>query len=76
MRGMRAQGLENVLKVMGEEVEAHEEQEHGHSEASQHFCTLKTKRVSDGGSLPNFKVVEDVDPNAYRGRYSVEKYQV
>lgn len=60
VRGVGAEGFEDVFEIVGDEVEAHEEEEDGHGEAGKDFGALEAERVADAGPFPDFKVAEDV----------------
>jgi hypothetical protein len=42
VRRVRAERLENMLKIVGDEIEAHEEEEDGHGEACEHFGAFES----------------------------------
>ena len=76
VRGVLAQFLEHVLQVVGDEVHAHEEEEHAHREAGEDFGALESERVPDAGALPHLEVGEHVDDHAQHGTEGVEEYEV
>ena len=73
---MRAHVFENVLQVVRDEVETHEEEEDGHGEPGEDFEALEAEGVPDGGAGPDFEVAEDVDDDAEHGAEGVEEDQV
>lgn len=76
VRFVVADAFEDVLQVVGDEVEAHEEEEHRHGEAGEDFGALEPERVPHAASLPDFEVAEDVDDDAEHCAEGVEEDEV
>lgn len=61
MRSVGADRFEGVLEIVGDEIEAHKEEEDGHCESGKDFCALQAERMADGGSFPHLEVAEYVN---------------
>ena len=61
---------------MGNEIQAHEEKEDGHGEASKDFGPLESERMPYRRAFPDFKVAEDVDHDAEHGAQGVEENEM
>ncbi len=76
VRFMRSHALEHVLQVVGDEIQAHEEEEDGHGETGEDFGALEAEGVADRGALPYFEVAKDIDDDAEHGAEGVEEDEV
>jgi len=76
VRSVRAEGFEKVLQVVGDEVEAHEDEEDGHAEAGDDLGALKAEGMADRAPFPDLEIAEDVDADADGGADGVEEDEV
>ena len=61
---------------MGEEIQAHEEEEHGHGEACEHLGALEPERMPHAAAGPHVEVTEHVDGDAQHSAQGVEEDEV
>src|SRR4051794_12568632 len=73
---VRANLLENMLQVVGYQVQTHEKQQDRHSESSQNFCSFEAERMTYARSLPDFKVTQDVHSNTQHGTEGIKQNEM
>jgi hypothetical protein len=76
VRAVLTDGLEEVLEVMRDEVEAAKDEKDRHGEAGQDLGALETEGVADGGAAPDFEIAQHVDSHTHGRRANVEEDQV
>lgn len=71
-----AQRFEEVLQVVGDEVEAPEKEEDRHGEAGQDLSPLQSKGMPNTAPPPNLKVAQNVNGDADGRAPGVEEDKV
>lgn len=68
--------LKSVCGRVGDEVEAHEEEEYGHGKSCEELRARETERVANAGLCPNVEVCEDIGAGCKKGSRGVVEEEV